>query len=129
MRLIGAFATASAATAATFAHQRTAIPIGGPAAKIEPGRTNLGGQSAGRILPASHPPPRSAPASNRHSAPLSRPRIRPAISCLGAFWTPAARARGRVRHAGVQKPAQTRKLASLGPVAALARNRTENGTG
>jgi hypothetical protein len=45
MRLIGAFATASAATAATFAHQRTAIPIGGPAAKIEPGRTNLGGPS------------------------------------------------------------------------------------
>src|SRR5713226_7273217 len=35
-----------------------------------------------------------------------RPRIRPAISCLGAFWTPAATARGRVRHAGVQKPAQ-----------------------
>src|SRR6266581_9520257 len=30
----------------------------------------------------------------------------PAISCLGAFWTPAATARGRVRHAGVQKPAQ-----------------------
>jgi hypothetical protein len=27
-----------------------------------------------------------------------------AISCLGAFWTPAATARGRVRHAGVQKP-------------------------
>jgi hypothetical protein len=41
--------------------------------------------------------------------PAAPPRIRPAISCLGAFWTPAARARGRVRHAGVQKPAQTRK--------------------
>jgi hypothetical protein len=43
MSLIGPFATASAVTAATFAHQRTAIPIDGPAAKIEPGRTNLGG--------------------------------------------------------------------------------------
>src|SRR5712671_3733960 len=30
----------------------------------------------------------------------------PAISCLGAFWTPAATARGTARHAGVQKPAQ-----------------------
>ncbi|MGA2996390.1 hypothetical protein, partial [Bradyrhizobium sp.] len=30
----------------------------------------------------------------------------PATSCLGAFWTPAATARGTVRYAGVQKPAQ-----------------------
>src|SRR6266702_1548250 len=38
----------------------------------------------------------------------------PAISCLGAFWTPAATARGRVRHAGVQKPAQDRTYDPLG---------------
>ena len=30
----------------------------------------------------------------------------PATSCLGAFWTPAARARGAPRDADVQKPAQ-----------------------
>ena len=32
----------------------------------------------------------------------------PATSCLGAFWTPAARARGASRDPGVQKPAQER---------------------
>src|ERR1700676_89996 len=32
----------------------------------------------------------------------------PATSCLGAFWTRAAIARGKVRHAGVQNPAQIR---------------------
>src|SRR6266849_4181048 len=52
----------------------------------------------------------------RHSNQVPRLNLRsargtagaplPAISCLGAFWTPAATARGRVRHAGVQKPAQ-----------------------
>src|SRR6266436_8769762 len=50
----------------------------------------------------------------RHSNQVPRLNLRsargtagaplPAISCLGAFWTPAATARGRVRHAGVQKP-------------------------
>src|SRR5713101_9985257 len=49
-----------------------------------------------------------------------RPRIRPAISCLGAFWTPAARARGRVRHAGVQKPAQSTKADKTKETAPLA---------
>src|ERR1700716_3578302 len=54
----------------------------------------------------------------RHSNQVPRLNLRsargtagaplPAISCLGAFWTPAATARGRVRHAGVQKPAQIR---------------------
>jgi hypothetical protein len=94
MRLIGALATASAATAATFAHQRTAIPIGGPAAKIEPGRTNLGGQSAGRILSVLYPPSNSAPPSNPHSARRTASAKLPATSCLGAFRTPAAAARG-----------------------------------
>src|ERR1700704_3202053 len=54
----------------------------------------------------------------RHSNQVPRLNLRsargtagaplPAISCLGAFWPPAATARGRVRHAGVQKPAQVR---------------------
>jgi hypothetical protein len=30
----------------------------------------------------------------------------PATSCLGAFWSPAASARGQSRHPGDQKPAQ-----------------------
>jgi hypothetical protein len=42
-------------------------------------------------------------------APQHHPRICPAISCLGAFWTPAATVRGWVRHAGVKKTAQRRK--------------------
>src|SRR5467141_4137383 len=52
----------------------------------------------------------------RHSNQVPRLNLRsargtagaplPEISCLGAFWTPAATARGRVRYAGVQKPAQ-----------------------
>src|SRR5450755_821425 len=114
MRLIGALATASAATAATFAHQRTAIPIGGPAAKIEPGRTNLGGQSAGRILSVLYPPSNSAPPSNPHSARRTASAKLPATSCLGAFRAPAAAARGRVRHVGVQKPAQERTCTGAG---------------
>ena len=44
------------------------------------------------------------PRQNPHSARGTAGAPLPAISCLGAFWTPAARARGRVRHAGVQKP-------------------------
>src|SRR3979490_2757596 len=54
----------------------------------------------------------------RHSNQVPRLNLRsargtagaplPAISCLSAFWTPAATARGRVRHAGVQKPAHSR---------------------
>jgi hypothetical protein len=41
---------------------------------------------------------------NPHSARCTAGAQRPATSCLGAFWTPAATACGRVRHAGVQKP-------------------------
>jgi hypothetical protein len=47
-----------------------------------------------------HPPTR-----RRHQIPIApaAPPV-PNVPCLGAFWTPAATARGRGRHAGVQKP-------------------------
>src|SRR5229473_5080078 len=48
------------------------------------------------------------PRLNLHSPAAPPVPPLPAISCLGAFWTPAATARGRVRHAGVQKPAHER---------------------
>src|SRR3984893_9031610 len=67
-------------------------------------------RSAGRILSASHPPSSSAPPSTPHSARCTAGAQLPSTSCLGAFWTPAATARGRGRRAGVQKPAQSRKL-------------------
>jgi hypothetical protein len=41
------------------------------------------------------------PSGTRHCC-----RPHPAISCLGAFRTPAASARGQARHPGVRKPAQ-----------------------
>jgi hypothetical protein len=41
-----------------------------------------------------------------HSAPLPATAQLPATSCLGAFWSPAASARGQSRHSGDQKPAQ-----------------------
>jgi hypothetical protein len=41
-----------------------------------------------------------------------------AISCLGAFRTPAARARGWSRHSGVRKPAQQETLKGHMPRAA-----------
>src|SRR5258705_9560313 len=47
----------------------------------------------------------NVPRLNLHSARGTAGAPLPAISCLGAFWTPAATARGRARHAGVQKPA------------------------
>ena len=53
-------------------------------------------RSAGRILSASHPPSSSAQPSNPHSACCTAGAQLPATSCLGAFWTPAATARGRV---------------------------------
>ena len=60
------------------------------------------------IQVASRPSSRSAPPSNPHSARCTTAAQLPATSCLGAFWTPAATARGRVRHAGVQKPEHLR---------------------
>src|ERR1700676_997424 len=57
-----------------------------------------------RLVLASRLPSSSAPPSNPHSARCAASAQLPATSCLGAFWTPAARARGRGRHAGVQKP-------------------------
>ena len=59
-----------------------------------------------RLVLASRLPSRAAPPSNPHSARCTASAKLPATSCLGAFWTPAATARGKVRHAGVQKPAQ-----------------------
>jgi hypothetical protein len=50
--------------------------------------------------------PTSAPA-DRTRGPGGAPP--PAISCLGAFPTPAARSRGAARHAGVRKPAHERQ--------------------
>jgi hypothetical protein len=48
-----------------------------------------------------------SPLSNPHSARGTASALPPAaISCLGAFRTPAAAARGKRRHAGVRKPAQ-----------------------
>jgi hypothetical protein len=44
--------------------------------------------------------------SDPHSARCPAGAQPPATSCLGAFWTPAAIACGKVRHAGLQKPAQ-----------------------
>ena len=49
---------------------------------------------------------------NPHSMPIgrgARSALHPAISCLGAFRTPAVSARGGLRHAGIRKPAQNRK--------------------
>ena len=60
----------------------------------------------GRPAPASRPPPWPARKSNPHSARCPAEAKLPATSCLGAFWTPAARVRGASRHPGVQKPAQ-----------------------
>ena len=60
---------------------------------------------------------RSAPTSsshtpwpNPHSACGTAAAPLPAISCLGAFRPPAARARGEVRHCRRRKPAQQRSL-------------------
>jgi hypothetical protein len=53
-------------------------------------------RSPGRILSASHPPSSSALPSNPHSARCTAGAQLPATSRLGAFWTPAATARGRV---------------------------------
>ena len=49
---------------------------------------------AGRLAPASRPPLSPARKSNPHSARRAAGAKLPATSCLGAFWTPAARARG-----------------------------------
>jgi hypothetical protein len=50
------------------------------------------------------------PARRRHQIPIApaAPPVPnfPRLRALGAFWTPPATGRGRVRHAGVQKPAQ-----------------------
>ena len=47
-------------------------------------------------------------------AAARRPNL-PATSCPGAFWTPAAGARGAARDAGVQKPAHYRHSNYLRP--------------
>ena len=44
-----------------------------------------------------------------HSARGTAGAPLPALSCLGAFRTPAAAAHGLHRHAGIRKPAQFRK--------------------
>jgi hypothetical protein len=62
-----------------------------------------------RYNPASaSPKPRQNPHSARGTAATHLPRFR----ALALFWTPDATARGRVRHAGVQKTAQERKSMS-----------------
>src|SRR3982074_2991928 len=63
-----------------------------------------------RLVLASRLPSRAEPALNPHSACCLAGAQLSATSCLGAFWTPATTARGRGRHAGVQKPAQIRRL-------------------
>ena len=45
---------------------------------------------AGRILPASRLPSRSALTSNPHSTRCPASAQLPATSCLGAFWTPVS---------------------------------------
>src|SRR5229473_7975491 len=47
------------------------------------------------MLSVLHPPSSSAPPSNPHSARCTASAKLPATSCLGAFWTPVAAARGR----------------------------------
>src|SRR5262249_56791404 len=56
-------------------------------------------QKSGLTVPRSYKP---------HSACGSAGAPPTAISCLGAFWTPAASVGGGLVIAGVQKPAQTR---------------------
>ena len=68
-------------------------------------------------------PSSAAPLSNPHSARCNISAKLPATSCLGAFWTPAATARGRVRHAGVQKPAQFQTLTRIAAISALIEQR------
>jgi hypothetical protein len=53
---------------------------------------------AGRLARTSRPPSPPARKSNSHSARGTAGAKLPATSCLGAFWTPAARARGATRH-------------------------------
>jgi hypothetical protein len=48
---------------------------------------------AGRLVPLSRPPSPPARKSNPHSARGTAGAKLPATSCLGAFWTPADRAR------------------------------------
>jgi hypothetical protein len=53
-----------------------------------------GAELPGRILAAPRPPPRSAPASNTHSARCPAGAL-PATSCLALFWSPPASACGQ----------------------------------
>ncbi len=63
----------------------------------------------GRLTPTPRPPHnRRANQISIALAAARRPNL-PATSCPGAFWTPAAGARGTSRDAGVQKPAQDRR--------------------
>src|SRR5882757_2502839 len=65
------------------------------------------------------------PRLNLRSAPGTAGAPLPAISCLGAFRTPAVRAWGWSRHAGIRKPAQQRKC----PPHSFTSSASANGTG
>src|SRR5215469_4473480 len=69
-------------------------------------------QTKSQTLSASRLSSRSAPALNLHSARCSAGAKLPATSCLGAFRSPAASARGEPRHADNRKPAHVRTHAA-----------------
>lgn len=72
---------------------------------------NQGSQNSPQPSLCRHSPP-PARSLNPHSSSLRsccpRCALRPAISCLGAFRTPAVSMWGWLRHAGIRKPAQFR---------------------
>jgi hypothetical protein len=67
---------------------------------------------AGRLAPASRPPSPPARKSNLHSARGTAGAKLPATSCLGAFWTPAVRARRTLRHPASKNLHRTRLCAA-----------------
>jgi hypothetical protein len=94
---------------ARLARDRTANPVQQRAIRsFAPARTPKIPAKAIRS-PASAQLPQHTPTPNPHSIRCTVGASHPAISCLGAFRTPAVRAWGWSRHAGIRKPAQQRK--------------------
>src|SRR5882762_5241989 len=94
---------------ARLARDRTANPVQQRAIRsFAPARTPKIRAKAIRS-PASAQLPQHTPTPNPHSIRCTVGASHPAISCLGAFRTPAVRAWRWSRHAGIRKPAQQRK--------------------
>ena len=73
--------------------------------RVHPTSALIGSPQASRSKPLTH-----LRHSNPHSVHCTAGARPIAISCLGAFWTPADRARGcPIVFTGIQKPAQSTK--------------------